>query len=226
MSYIFCGFVLGFIIPYMARRFAKFMPASAAESVWRLICPVKRVARQKRFAHIGYKKLLSTYFWRCFMYGLGIAALFLGASYHFAQPGLWGILAFIWALVLLFEIDYKTLFLPDVITVPLLIGGFLFAALYGAWIVPAESAVGAVVGYMLPLVAALFVVWKHSNAFGGGDIKLLSAVGAWVGGELVIYVILLATILFSVYAFVTKKRSGAFGPAIVPAAIIVAFYFF
>ena len=226
MNYVICGFILGFIIPYMARRFAKFMPASAAESIWRLICSGKRIAWQKRLNNQGYKKLLSAYFWRSFMYALVCSALFYCAVQHFGSSGLWGILAFIWALVLLFEIDYKTMLLPDVVTVPLLIGGFVFASFYGAWIASTESAIGAVIGYVLPVVAALFVVWKHSDAFGGGDIKLLSAVGAWLGGELVIYVIILAAVLFSVYALIMRKRSGAFGPAIAVAAIIVAFYFF
>lgn len=226
MSYVFCGFVLGFIIPYMARRFAKFMPASAAESVWRLIYSGKRANRQKRFANIKYKHLLSTYFWRCFMCGLLMAGMFFYASCHFAERGLWGVLTFIWALVLLLEIDYKTMFLPDVVTVPLLIGGFVFSSLYGEWVFPAESALGAAIGYVLPIVAALCIVWKHPDAFGGGDIKLLAAIGAWIGVLPIICTILTATVLFALFAFVMRRRVGAFGPAIAIAGIMVAFYFF
>lgn len=226
MVYACYGFILGFVIPYMARRFSKFMPASAAESIWRLICPVKKVSRTKRFASVKYKKLWCAYFNRSLIYGVICAVMFLFTKEQFDVVGLGFIFVFIWLLTLLFEIDYKTMMLPDVITVPLLIVGFVFACFYGTWVAPQESAIGAVVGYALPVVAALFVVWKNANAFGGGDIKLLSAIGAWMGAELVIYVILLASILFSVYAFVTKKKSGAFGPAIAVASIIVAFYFF
>ena len=56
MIYACYGFVLGFVIPYMARRFSKFMPASAAESIWRLVCSVKKSARSKRFANEKYKR--------------------------------------------------------------------------------------------------------------------------------------------------------------------------
>lgn len=226
MTYAFYGFVLGFIIPYMARRFAKFMPASAAESVWRLLYSGKRTSHQRRFTSLKYKRLVSTYFWRCFMFGLLVAGLFYYASYHFSIRGLSGILAFIWALVLLLEIDYKTMFLPDVVTVPLLIGGFVFSSFYGEWVFSTESALGAVVGYLLPVIAALFIVKKHPDAFGGGDIKLLAAIGAWVGILAVIYTILIATILFVFFALITRRRVGAFGPAISIAGIIVAFYFF
>ena len=226
MIYAVYGFVLGFIIPYMARRFAKFMPASAAETVWRLVCSGKRTSHQKRFASLKYKQLLSAYFWRCIMFGLLVAGLFFCASNHFSIRGLSGILAFIWALVLLLEIDYKTMFLPDVITVPLLIGGFVFASFYGEWIFSTESALGAVVGYLLPVIAALCIVRKHPDAFGGGDIKLLAAIGAWFGVLPVVYTILAATILFAIFSIIARRRAGAFGPAISVAAIIVAFYFF
>lgn len=226
MNYILYGFLFGFIIPYMARRFAKFMPASAANAVWRLICPVKKVSPQKRINNSQYKKLISTYFWRSFMYGLGSAVLFYLASLHFQPFGLAGILAFIWALLLLFEIDYKTMFLPDVVTVPLLIGGFVFSSLYGVWVLPVESALGASAGYLLPVIAGLMIVWKHADAFGGGDIKLLAAVGAWLGILPVIYTILLSSLLFGIFALIMRRRAGAFGPAISAAAIVLAFYFF
>jgi len=226
MSYIVYGFVLGFIIPYMARRFAKFMPASAAVAVWRLICPVKCTSFQKRKDNDHYKKLIRSYFWRSFMYGLSGAVLFYLASLHFQPFGLAGILAFMWALLLLFEIDYKTMLLPDVVTVPLLIGGFVFSSLYGVWVLPVESALGASAGYLLPVIAGLMIVWKHADAFGGGDIKLLAAIGAWLGILPVIYTILLASLLFAVFAAVKRQRAGAFGPAITVAAIVLAFYFF
>lgn len=226
MSYVLYGFLFGFVIPYMARRFAKFMPTSAANAVWRLICPVKYTSFQKRKGNNHYKKLIRSYFWRSFMYGLAGAVLFYLASLHFESFGLGGVLAFMWALLLLFEIDYKTMFLPDVVTVPLLIGGFVFSTLCGVWVLPVESALGATTGYVLPLIAGLMIVWKHADAFGGGDIKLLAAVGAWLGILPVIYTILLSTLLFGAFALIRHRREGAFGPAISVAAIILAFYFF
>ena len=38
MSYIFWGFLFGVLIPYMARRFAKFMPATANWWKWASGC--------------------------------------------------------------------------------------------------------------------------------------------------------------------------------------------
>ena len=55
---------------------------------------------------------------------------------------------------------------------------------------------------------------------------LLAALGAWLGMELVIYTMILASVLFVLYALARRMRVGAFGPAITIAAIMIAFYFF
>lgn len=135
-------------------------------------------------------------------------------------------LGLIWTLLLLTEIDNRMMLLPDILTVPLLIAGFAYSVFVSQWVIPAESVLGAVTGYMLPVVASAFLVWKNKDAFGGGDIKLLAALGAWLGMELVIYTMILASVLFVLYALARRMRVGAFGPAITIAAIMIAFYFF
>ena len=226
MSYIIYGFVLGFVIPYLARRLAKICPASPSESLWRLFVPSKHNSIKQRVHDGRYRTICKKYFWRSFMFGMVSAVLFYTASTAFMAIGLSGILAFFWVLMLLAEVDYRTCLLPDVLTVPLLIGGFFFSCYYGIWLVGIESAVGAAAGYVLPVFAGLLIAWKHPDAFGGGDVKLLAAVGAWLGILPVIYTILLSCVLFAVFSFIKKQRAGAFGPAISISAIIVAFYFF
>ena len=226
MIYAFYGFVLGFFIPGIARRLAKVLPAAAPEVLWRLITITKHPSRQKRCQSNTYKILAISYFYRCFIYALITGLIFFLATLHFNAHGLGAALVFLWSLLLLLEIDYKTFLLPDIITVPLLIGGFIFAGLYQEWITPPESAIGAAVGYLLPVISGLLIVKKHPDAFGGGDIKLLAAVGAWIGTEPIIYTTLLSCLLFGLFSLYTKRRQGAFGPAISIASIIVAFYFF
>ena len=116
--------------------------------------------------------------------------------------------------------------MPDILTVPLLIGGFVCAAWGHGWVICAESALGAAVGYLLPVLVSLLLVWKNKDAFGGGDIKFLAAIGAWVGFEPLIYVLAAASILMLVYSLLRRQKAVAFGPALSLAAIIVAFLFF
>lgn len=88
--------------------------------------------------------------------------------------------AFVLALSL---IDLRYQLLPDALTLPLLWLGLLFQA----WGMlpqggPAEGIFGAAGGYLLfRLLAWLWRVLRHQEALGGGDVKLLAALGAWLG---------------------------------------------
>lgn len=224
MIYVLWGFLYGILIPYMARRFAKFMPATAAYALYRLLWPVKTVSDERKRRNPCYQKLMSAYVMRSLGYGILTAAISYGAFWCFGAESIWWYLAFIWILLLLLEIDYKTMYLPDILTFPLLLTGFLYAVLIGVWVGPAESSIGAAAGYVLPVFASLLLVWKNKDVFGGGDIKLLSAIGAWLGVESLLYTIILSCLIFGIYALLKRQRSGAFGPAIAVAAIIVAFF--
>lgn len=225
MLYAVCGFVFGIFIPYMSRRFEKFMPATFAYALYRLFRPGKSLSRERR-KDGRYRNLKKRFLWRSFLWGLVSAVLSFAAYYQFGAVHIGWYLFFIWSLLLLTEIDYRMYLLPDILTIPLLIIGSVYAVLVGGWVSPAESSLGALVGYFLPVVASLFLVWKDKDMFGGGDIKLLAAIGAWFGADKLIYTILAAVAVFGVYALLKRQRSGAFGPAIAVAAIIIAFYFF
>lgn len=226
MIYALLGFFFGLFIPYIARRFEKFMPATAAYALYRIIKPNKSVKRAKRKNNHKYMKLMRAYK----IYSIGWAVITSALSYlAFVSLGehyvVWHLI-FVWILLLLFEIDKRMFLLPDILTIPLLIIGFSYAALTSGWVISGESAIGALAGYFLPVIASMLLVWKHKDAFGGGDIKLLSAIGAWVGLEKLLYVIILSCIIFGLYALINRKKDGAFGPAIVMASMIIAFTFF
>lgn len=226
MIYAIYGLLFGLIIPYMARRFSKFMPATPAYALYRMLKPNKSVSGAKKKTNPQYQKLMNRYGMRSIGWGIVTAALSYLAAERFGVEQIGWHLAFIWILLLLCEIDNRMCLLPDILTIPLLLLGFTFAVFLGAWVMPAESVIGALGGYIVPVVASLFLVWKHKDVFGGGDIKLLTALGAWLGLELLLYVIILSCIIFGIYAVLKRKRVGAFGPSIVAAAIMIAFYFF
>ncbi len=227
MTYILSGFIFGLFIPYMARRFSKFMPATMAYALYRLVAPVKKVSKQKRQKNGQYQRLVHKYLMRSIGWAVLVSALTYGA--HLCLPSVFYI-ALLWILLLLYEIDERMFLLPDILTVPLLIIGFIYAST----IVPEHdyvfclpafySAMGAAVGYLLPVLASLALVKKHPDAFGGGDIKLLSAVGAWIGFETVPALILLSAFVFALFCLARRQRVGAFGPAIVISTIVLVFF--
>lgn len=222
MVYALYGFIFGLFIPYLARRFAKFMPATLAYALFDIFRPRKKTVAAVLKENPRYMDLRSAFRWRSFVSGLATGALSYAAYYRFGEMYLCWYLLFIWASLLLIEIDYKMQILPDIITVPLLIFGFGYSVFVGVWVGPGESFIGAFAGYFLPVIASLFLVWKNKDVFGGGDIKYLAVVGAWMGLDRLLYVIIAACVLFALYALLKRKREGAFGPALAGAAILTA----
>ncbi|MBE6448280.1 MAG: prepilin peptidase [Alphaproteobacteria bacterium] len=214
------GFLFGLFVPYMARRFAKFMPATPAYALWQIFAHGKRAKGYKN------KKLRKSFYWRSVMFGLATALISAVLVYKFGENGIGWVLAYVWILTLLAEIDGRMCLLPDILTVPLLILGFAFATLGNGWVVAAESALGALVGYVLPVLLSLMLVKKNKDAFGGGDIKLLAALGAWQGVEPLFWTIAVASVLLLVYVLIRKQRAAPFGPALAASAMLVVFWFF
>ena len=220
MLFVFCAFVFGFCVPYMARRFNKFMPATFAGAL------VELCRREKKLKAVRKNKLYKKFMWRSFMCGLLNALVVWGAIYFTSNISPAFLTLYICLLVLMAEIDFRSLLLPDILTIPLLLFG-VFVACFGLSNMSIEdSVVGAMVGYFLPVLVCLMIVWYKKDAFGGGDIKLLSALGAWLGVEGLLNVIAGASVLGIVWALLQRKKSLAFGPMIAIAGIVVAILIF
>jgi leader peptidase (prepilin peptidase)/N-methyltransferase len=113
-------------------------------------------------------------------------------------------LGFTWTLLALTLIDLDHKLLPDSTTLPLLWAGLILntVPLRGAplFAPSLQSAViGAVAGYLaLWSVYQLFKLVTGKEGMGYGDFKLLAALGAWLGWQLLPLVILLSAVVGSV----------------------------
>ncbi|MDX1698803.1 MAG: A24 family peptidase [Thiohalobacterales bacterium] len=104
-------------------------------------------------------------------------------------------LAFTWALVPLFMIDFDHQLLPDSITLPLLWGGLLLS-LPGVFTDSTSSIIGAAAGYMsLWSIYHAFRLLTGKEGMGYGDFKLLGAIGAWVGWQGLPVVVLFSSLV-------------------------------
>ncbi|MCP1771394.1 leader peptidase (prepilin peptidase)/N-methyltransferase [Neisseria perflava] len=127
-------------------------------------------------------------------------------------------------LIALTFIDLNTQYLPDSLTLPLVWLGLLFNLKGG--IVPLESAVwGAVWGYLsLWLLCAAYKLLTGKVGMGGGDFKLLAALGAWLGAGVLPVLVFLAALVGIVGALVSRVGKGqafAFGPSLAVAGWIL-----
>lgn len=125
------------------------------------------------------------------------AALFAWCGWHWGLG--WTALAwsgFSAALLALACIDWDTTLLPDDITLPLLWAG-LSAAAIGLIDTSLSNAFwGAVAGYLsLWLVYWAFKLATGKEGMGYGDFKLYAALGAWLGWQALIAVILMASLI-------------------------------
>lgn len=117
-------------------------------------------------------------------FGFGLAAL--------------AALLFAWALLALTFIDFDTQLLPDAITLPLLWLGLLFN-LSGTFVSLNSAVTGAIAGYLaLWSVYWLFKLATGKEGMGYGDFKLLAAIGAWLGWQMLPVVILLSSLVGAV----------------------------
>ncbi len=160
----------------------------------------------------------------------GIASAF--AAWHFGVTwtAAFAIL-YIWALLALTFIDADTTLLPDDITLPLLWLGLL-VNLGGTFTDPKSAVIGAVSGYLiLWAVYWGFKLVTGKDGMGYGDFKLLAAVGAWLGWQLLPLVILLSAVVGTVVGIagimLQGRDKGAklpFGPYLAAAGFIAMFW--
>jgi len=138
---------------------------------------------------------------------------------------------FVFALIALTFIDFDTQLLPDDITLPLLWLGLLFNLNFG--FTDLKSAViGAMAGYLvLWSVFWLFKLIRGKEGMGYGDFKLLAAIGAWFGWQLLPAVILLSSTLGAIIGIalivVTKRGKDVpipFGPFLAIGGIAALFF--
>jgi len=107
-------------------------------------------------------------------------------------------LIFTWALITLAIIDTKTQLLPDNITLPLLWLGILINT-YHIYIDLESSVFGAICGYLiLWSIYKLFKLLTGKEGMGYGDFKLLAALGAWMGWQMLPQIILLSSLVGAV----------------------------
>ena len=122
-------------------------------------------------------------------------ALFAACALHFGPDPrtlLWcGLCA---TLVALAFIDLDTSFLPDNLTQPLLWAGIVSAALHWTPVDLKDAVAGAAVGYLsLWIVSHAYALVRGRVGMGGGDLKLLAALGAWMGWQAIASIILLSS---------------------------------
>ena len=138
------------------------------------------------------------------------ALMFALGWWHFG-PGalLTSRLVFGCALIVLFAIDLTHHLLPNAITLPGIVAGFVFSFFTEpGWI---ASLVGIVLGGGALWGIAQAYYWiRHEEGLGMGDVKMLSMIGAFVGWKLTLVTLMLSSLAGSAIGvcFIATRRGG------------------
>lgn len=239
-------------LPIMMERDWKVQCAELAASPAPSFAPLSLVSPRSRCPHCGHRitaleniPILSYLLlkgrcqgcgqpisWRYPLVEAVTGLLFGYAAWRFGAT--WagiGAMLFVTAMIALTCIDFDTQLLPDDITLPLLWAGLLLN-LTGTFASLANAVIGAAAGYLaLWSVYWLFKLVTGKEGMGYGDFKLLAAIGAWLGWQLLPLVILLSSLVGAVVgiALIVLARHGRnvpipFGPYLAAAGMIALFW--
>lgn len=142
-----------------------------------------------------------------------------------------GYFVFCAALLVIIFIDIHHQIIPDVISLPGIGLGFLFS-LASPTVTWQSSLIGLLAGGgVLYAVAFLYYLLRKVDGMGGGDIKLLAMIGAWLGWQSLPFVIFASSAggtAVGLIAMLHQKKGGRtripFGPFLSLAALVYTFY--
>lgn len=134
-------------------------------------------------------------------------------------------------LVIITFVDLEHQIIPDIISLPGILFGILLSFLlkHVEWM---DSLIGVVGGGgFLYLVAAVFERLSRREGMGGGDVKLLAMIGAWLGWKPLPFIILISSLAGVLLGGLSLLLSGKglrvkipFGPFLAMGTLIYFFY--
>ena len=84
--------------------------------------------------------------------------------------------------------DLRERRIPNVITLPMILIGILYMGIFNGW-----SGLGASILGMF-LISFPYVIVFALGGMGGGDVKLMAAIGAWLGPAIGVWVLLMTVL--------------------------------
>jgi leader peptidase (prepilin peptidase)/N-methyltransferase len=139
-------------------------------------------------------------------------------------------LLFASVLIALFAIDLEHHLLPNVVTLPGIVVGLAFSVLLPPGLT--DALIGALVGGgVLWLIGEAYYRYSGQEGMGGGDVKMLAMIGAFLGWKLMILTLVLSSILGSLIGVlvIAIRRGGLkyalpYGTFLALAALIASLY--
>jgi leader peptidase (prepilin peptidase)/N-methyltransferase len=160
----------------------------------------------------------------------GLLALAVVAKFGLSLTAA-GYFIFCAALITIIWIDIHHQIIPDVISLPGIIFGFCFAfvSTFVSW---QDSLIGILAGGgIFYAISYSYYLLRRQEGLGGGDIKLLAMLGAFLGWQSLLFIIFASSVTGTVaglLAMRSQKKGGAtripFGPFLALAGLAYLFF--
>lgn len=156
----------------------------------------------------------------------GCLGVLAGWRYGITLEAMW-VFIFLAVLLAITLIDWSHQIIPDVLS----LGGIVFGwigAIVCLDITLVQSLVGTFVGGgLLFAVAGIYRLVRKVDGMGGGDVKLMGMIGAFVGWQMIFPVLILASFFGALYGVYLLRRGAttqtavAFGSFLAPSAMVI-----
>ncbi|NYT58076.1 prepilin peptidase [Alcaligenaceae bacterium] len=216
-----------------ARVYARLLAMGAQADATSLVASLRMAARPRRRGTAKASATVSKSAWPwvrgiSVLSAAALAVVFAAAIIRYGYtPAAMLLAVAACMLMLLAHIDARTRLLPDALTLPMLWLGLSVAWLGWGAVSLHDAVAGAMAGYgFLWLLLQAFRLLRGVEGMGHGDLKLLAALGAWLGWQSLPWVLLAACVTGIVFAMLkgkTFRPSGAypFGPFLAAAGVAV-----
>ena len=142
------------------------------------------------------------------------------------------VFAFTASLIVITFIDLDHRIIPDVISLPGIVAGFVLSARHDPWL---PSMLDSLIGILFGGGILFLTAWGYEKAtgregMGGGDVKLLAMIGAFLGWQSIPFTLLISSLSGSVIGISLMWWTGSdtkyaipFGPFLALGALIYVF---
>lgn len=221
----FFYFSTGFCIPILTRAMAHSYPCTWHSCIGDILkYNFKDKIKEQSLHLIRFNLLKRQYFYSKILYGTLFSSIMLALEFFIkiriseSYP-LTALSIFMFLLLFSAYIDSKYWIIPDVLTLPMTLTA-LFISIYSQKIginntfiqQPFISIISSIIIYILCTIIALFFYQRAPYSFGGGDVKLLTAIAAIAGVEGTGMILIGACALALPYCKIKSSRNVPLAP--------------
>ena len=230
-------FSTGFFIPVLSRFLMKFYPCSMHSyfgDILKFYFNKKR--RKQKLNKHKLNILKKQYLFNKILWGTLYLILFtlldiLIPNYINSNYPLTLLFILLFLLGFSSNIDTRCRLIPDIITFPMLMTSFLIASYTqnnGIFttlnISTLDSIYSAIGAYILCFALALIFYFKNPYSFGGGDVKLISAISAFIGFANLSWILIFSFVIALFMLILKKERYVALAPLVFISFIMWIFF--